>query len=73
MKIDQNLSFFPDDGTLPVIKLEGLHEGRDNLWGKTMKAFEYVYEHYRYEKFIHTQSCIYQLACFELKFHHFSC
>lgn len=36
-----------DDGTLPVIKLEGLHEGRDNLWGKTMKAFEYVYEHYR--------------------------
>ena len=47
MTIDQNLSFFPDDGTLPVIKLEGLHEGRDNLWGKTMKAFEYVYEHYR--------------------------
>jgi len=32
---------------LPVIKLEGLHEGRDNLWGKTKQAFKYVYENYR--------------------------
>jgi len=32
---------------LPVIKLDGLHEGRDNLWGKTKQAFKYVHEHYR--------------------------
>jgi len=35
------------DSKLPAIKLEGLHEGRDNLWGKTKLAFQYVYEHYR--------------------------
>ena len=39
--------FFADDGRLPVVKLEGLKEDYNNLWGKTMKAFEYVYEHYR--------------------------
>ena len=35
------------DKNLPAIKLEGLHEGRDNLWGKTKLAFQYVYENYR--------------------------
>jgi len=35
------------DMSLPAIKLEGLHEGRDNLWGKTKLAFQYVYDHYR--------------------------
>jgi len=34
-----------EDPTLPAIKLN-VTEGRDNLWGKTKQAFEYVYKHH---------------------------
>jgi len=34
-----------EDPTLPAIKLD-VQEGRDNLWGKTKQAFEYVYKHH---------------------------
>ena len=42
-----NIMFLIPEPNLPVIKLDGLHEGRDNLWGKTKQAFKYVHEHYR--------------------------
>ena len=37
-----------DDPSLPAV---GLHvpEGRDNLWGKTKRAFQYVYENHFHE------------------------
>lgn len=34
-----------EEKTLPVIKLN-VGEGRDNLWGKTKAAYEYVYKHH---------------------------
>lgn len=34
-----------EDSNLPTIQL-AVKEGRDNLWGKTRKAFEYVYKNY---------------------------
>ena len=37
------------NATLPAIKFEGFKESRDTLWGKTVRAFKYVYEHYKDE------------------------
>ena len=35
------------DAELPTIKLNLDHDSRDNLWGKTKQAFQYVYDNYR--------------------------
>ena len=40
---------FISDPELPTIKLNLDHDSRDNLWGKTKQAFQYVYENYKYE------------------------
>merc|ERR1719481_1925437 len=34
-----------DDPDLPTVKLQ-VHEGRENLWTKTMQAFQYIYRHH---------------------------
>jgi len=34
-----------EDKSLPAVKLD-VNEGRDNLWGKTKQAFEYVYKNH---------------------------
>lgn len=36
-----------EDKTLGAIVLEGVKEGRDNLWAKTKAAFKYVHAHHR--------------------------
>ena len=36
------------DPELPTVKLKLDHDARDNLWGKTKLAFQYVGENYRY-------------------------
>ena len=40
-------SVFIVDPELPTVKLNLDHDSRDNLWGKTKQAFQYVYDNYR--------------------------
>ena len=35
------------DAELPTLKINVNEDIRDTLWGKTKKAFQYVYDNYR--------------------------
>ena len=35
------------DERLGTVVLPGVQEGHDNLWPKTLKAFQYIWEHHR--------------------------
>ena len=39
--------FYDSDPTLPSVRLDLDHDGRDRLWAKTKQAFQYAYKHYR--------------------------
>ena len=42
-----NIFFYDSDPTLPSVRLDLDHDGRDRLWAKTKQAFQYAYKHYR--------------------------